>query len=297
MRRFSAILLVFALLLTIIPVTATCEGAPPRIVATIFPPFDFARTITGGEAELTMLLSPGAEAHTYEPTPSDILEIQNCDLFLMIGGESEAWADRILAGLDTSSMTIVRLMGSVTPMMDEDGDDFDEHIWTAMPNAVAMLEAVADALCEIRPSSAEFYHQNATGALHELAALDEAFRDLAENSARRLIVIGDRCPFRYFEQKYGIETFAALSGCGAEMEPSAVTIFELIQLILERHIPVIFTIEFSNGRIARTLSEETGAEILTLHSGHNLSKDDLDAGLTFPGVMRQNLENLRVALN
>ena len=297
------------------------------IVTTCFPPYDFARAVTDGEADITMLLSPGAEAHSYEPTPLDIAEIQQCDVFIYIGGEGEVWVDKILSSLDTENMTVVRLFDFIDPLEEEDvagaspsghhdhdhsheeeehhdededehgsGGDYDEHIWTSPCNAAKCVDGIKDALCMTDSESSAEYERNAAVYTAQLEVLDNDFAEMAENAPGDIIVIGDRFPFRYLTHDYGLEYFAAFSGCSSESEPGVYTMAFLIDEILEHNIDTVFYLEFSTKKLAEKLCDATGAEMLPLQSCHNVSKSDFENGVTYIDLMRQNLNNLREAL-
>jgi zinc transport system substrate-binding protein len=259
-----------------------------------------------------MLLPPGAESHSYEPSPRDIITIQNSDVFIYIGGESDAWVDRILDSMDTQNMEIIRLMDAVDVVEEEivegmeeeeeegeDGEEeaeYDEHIWTSPRNAALMINAITDGLCEKDKANAQFYRQNAEAYKIKLDELDAAFKQVVNGAKRKVIVFGDRYPFRYFSDAYGLSYFAAFPGCSTETEPSAATVAFLINKIRAEKIPVVFHIELSNEKMADTIAEETGAKKLRLHAVHNISKRDFDNGATYIDLMTLNVDALREAL-
>ncbi len=285
------------------------------IVATLFPPYDFARQIAGDYADTTLLLPAGSESHTYEPTPQDILRIQNCDVFLYIGGESETWVKEVLDSMDTSHMQVVRLMDCVEALPEElvegmeaheeeqsgvpgDTDEpaYDEHIWTSPRNAILMSDSIAKALEAADPAHADAYRSNAEAYIQQLNDLNAAFREIAASAQRHTLVFGDRFPFRYFVEAYGFTYYAAFPGCAEESEPSAATVAFLIDHVKAERIPVVFYIELSNERMADTICEATGAKKLLFHSCHNVSKSDFEGGATYVSLMRQNIENLKEAV-
>jgi zinc transport system substrate-binding protein len=289
------------------------------VTATIFPPYDFTRAIAGGRVNLNMLLPPGAESHSYEPSPRDIITIQNSDVFIYIGGESDAWVDRILDSVDTQNMKIIRLMDAVDVVEEEivegmedeeehgdggedeeDGHEeeaeYDEHIWTSPRNAALLINAIAGGLIEKDKANAEFYRQNAEAYILKLDELDAAFKQVVNGAKRKTMVFGDRYPFRYFSDAYGLSYFAAFPGCSTETEPSAATVAFLINKIRAEKIPVVFHIELSNEKMADTIAEETGAKKLRLHAAHNISKRDFDNGATYIDLMTLNVDALREAL-
>lgn len=295
------------------------------VVTTCFPPYDFARAVAGDTADITMLLSTGAEAHSYEPTPRDIAEIQNCDVFICIGGEDEVWVDSILKAVDNDSMTIIRLFDYAELLEEEavagaspDGHDHhhhnnsendhehdsevsedhaDGHIWTSPENAVKCVQAIEDAFCEKYIENSEFYRSNAEEYIKRLEQLDSDFRKITENTGEKVIIVGDRFPFRYLAHEYGLEYFAAFSGCSSESEPSVYTMAFLIDEILEHNADTVFYLEFSTRKLAEKLCDATGAKMLPLNSCHNVSKEDFSSGVTYIDLMYENLKNLKEALS
>ena len=465
------------------------------VVSTIFPGYDFVREIAGDHVDLTLLLPPGTESHSFEPTPQDIITIQNCDVFIYAGGDSDTWVDRILETLDTSQMKIISMMdivdvveeefvegmehdhdhekdhshgtdtfedsevqdralsdwagqwqsvypylidGTLDPVMehkaeennektveeyfeyyrvgyetdvekvviddhsieftkggktsksdyeyrgyeiltyesgnkgvrylfeavgensdapdyiqfsdhiiqptksghfhlywgdegldalleemdhwptyypsdlDADGiveemlghdhsegehQEYDEHVWTSPVNAIKIVESITETLCLLDESNAKSYRESSSTYVNELEALDAAFRDVIADSTRKTLIFGDRFPFRYLVDEYGLDYYAAFSGCSTETEASANTVAFLIDKTISEDIPVVFHIELSTEGIADTICEETDAKKLLLHSCHNLTKKEFDDGVTYIELMKQNVKNLTEALN
>ena len=269
------------------------------IVCTDFPCYDIARQVTGEGAQVSMLLKPGTEAHSFDPTPADILTIGDADLFVYIGGESDAWADGILSGFDEGDgPAILRMLDCVTDPIEEEehvhdeAPEYDEHIWTSPKNALRMVEAMEEALSAIDPENSQKYHDNASAYIAEIRDIDTEIRDIVDNAARRELVFADRFPFVYFTREYGLDYMAAFPSCTADTEPSAQTVLSLIQKVVGDHLPAVYTIELSTQAIARTIAEETGVEILTLHSMQTVSQSEFDAGATWVSIMRDNVEAL-----
>lgn len=289
----------------------TQETDKPRLIATVFAPYDFARQVAGDKAEVRMLIAPGAETHSFEPTPADIKAIENCDIFVYVGGESDAWVTDLLDSLDTSDTQIVRLIDCVVTVDENDdalinpteatdegeGTEPDEHVWTSVANAKLITERIETALIESDPQNAANYRSNTEAYLQELDELDLLFTDIIAQAQRKTLVFGDRFPFRYFADEYGLICFAAFPGCSTATEASAQTIVALIDRVRDENLPAVFYLELSNQALANTIAEETGAQSLLLHSCHNISKVDFDAGASYVSIMRQNAENLRIALN
>lgn len=287
------------------------------VVATIFPQYDFIREIAGDKVELTMLLSPGSESHSFDPTPQDIITIENCDIFIYVGGESDEWVNQILDSMDTSSMKIISLMNLVDLVeeeiiegMEEEEEgteegaekgaeeeiEYDEHIWTSPKNAMTIVQYISDTLCELDKNNASVYTASAASYLEKLNELDESFQTVVDNAETHTLVFADRFPFRYFADTYGLDYYAAFPGCSTETEASAATVAFLIDKVNEENIPVVFYLEFSNEKMADTICESTNAKKLLLHSCHNISKDEFESGISYLDLMTQNVENLKEAL-
>ncbi|MDR1209969.1 MAG: metal ABC transporter substrate-binding protein [Clostridiales bacterium] len=285
------------------------------VVATIFPPYDFARAIAGDAADIAMLLPPASESHSFEPTPRDIIRIQDCDVFIYVGGESDEWVNGVLESMDTSKMRIITLMDCVEiveedvveGMQDEEEEEpeepggaeepeYDEHVWTSPRNAKLIVEKISDTLIEADMSNAETYARNTAAYLGKLDELDGKFRAVADAAARKTIVFGDRFPFRYFADAYGLTYFAAFPGCSTETEASAATVKFLIDKVNNEKIPVVYHIELGNEKMANTISEFTGAKVLLLHACHNITKEDFEAGKTYIDIMTSNVDALEEGL-
>lgn len=274
------------------------------VVAVGFAEFDFARQLVGDKGEVTMLLTAGQESHTYEPTPADIIKIEQCDVFVCGGGESETWVRRITDNTD-SDMTVIKMMDICTLQHNEHshshGDEhshgeYDEHVWTSPENAKLIIKALCDALCRKDDTNAAYYRKNEETYLAEIDKLSLAFRSLAEGAKGKYAVIGDRFPLRYLMLEYGIDYHAAYSGCSASVEVNPVTIARLNNMIKKDSVPVVFKVDLSNGNVARSMCEETGARLDTLYSCHVVSQELFDSGATYASLMYKNLEALRAAL-
>ncbi|MDR1903740.1 MAG: metal ABC transporter substrate-binding protein [Treponema sp.] len=278
------------------------------VVATIFPPYDFVRAIAGDKVNLTMLLPPAAESHSFEPTPQDIIQVQNSDIFIYVGGESDEWVNKILDSMDTSRMKIITLMDCVEVVEEiivegmqeeeeeEAGAEYDEHVWTSPRNAKLIIQKIADVLKEVDTANAAVYEKNTSAYLSKLDSLDASFQNVVNGARRKTIIFGDRFPFRYFADAYGLSYFAAFPGCSTETECSAATVAFLINKVKAEGLPVVFYIELSNEKIADIICEETGAKKLLLHAVHNITRNDFMNGVTYYDLMTQNINNLREAL-
>ncbi|QUO38720.1 zinc ABC transporter substrate-binding protein [Dysosmobacter sp. Marseille-Q4140] len=295
--------------------TAPADGETDKltVVATVFPAYDFARAVGGEAAEVSLLLPPGAESHSYEPTPADIMAVQQCDLFLYLGGESDTWVETILESVEPQGTTL-RMIDCVDLLEEEtvegmeshedkhDHDEglglgevvgYDEHVWTSPRNAAQITRAIGAEMEALDPSNAAFYAANAADYAGQIEALDREFADFFAGVADRTMVFGDRFPLRYFADEFDIPYYAAFPGCSTQTEPSAATIAFLTEKVREEGISTVWYIEFSNHLVADSIAEAAGAETAMFHSCHNVSADDLAAGATYISLMTDNLETLR----
>ena len=306
MKKIALLFFALSALVSLALLPGMAEGRL-KVVATNFPCYDFARQVCGDGAEVTMLLKPGTEAHAYDPTPADILAIGDADLFVYIGGESDAWADGILASFDEDDRPVtLRMMDCVSGLVEEDGADghqqdksapeYDEHIWTSPVNAAAMARALGEALAGLEGADADACREAANAYAAQIEGIDGMLRQLVEGAKRRTLVFADRFPFVYLTREYGLDYVAAFPSCTADTEPSAQTVMALIDRVASEGIPAVYTIELSTQAVAKTVAEETGAEILTLHSMQSVTQDEFEAGESYVSLMRRNLEALRRGL-
>lgn len=280
------------------------------IVTTIFPPYDFARQVAGDKAELTMLLKPGTESHNYDPTPQDIIKIQNADVFIYVGGESDKWVEDMLASASKKPKKIIVMMDCVDKLEEEivegmqaeeeehgDEVEYDEHVWTSPKNAIKISKKICEELKVLDKDNEEFYEKNTNEYSKQLSSLSNDFDNITKNGKRNTMIFGDRFPFKYFADEYHLKYYAAFPGCSSETEPSAATVAFLIDKVKEEKIPVVFTIEFSSGKIADTICESTGAKKLMMHSCHNITQEQFESGITYIELMRNNETVLKEALS
>ena len=303
MKRLIAALLCLCLML------CGCTAQPEKphdetklqIVCTSFPAYDFAREIAGDRAELTLLIKPGSEVHSYEPTPKDMIRIQESDLFICNGGESEQWAKTLI----TPELNTIYMMDCVDTVEEsadgiynaEDGEpELDEHVWTSPLNAIKISEEICNALCKLDTDNAEAYKTNFAAYKAQLMALDREFRQVIKNSGKHTLVFADRFPMRYFALEYGLDCYAAFPGCSSETEPSAKTVAYLIDRVREDKIPAVLYMEFSNQKMADVICEDTGCKKLPFYSAHSVSAEQFEQGVSYLDLMRINFNSLKEAL-
>ncbi len=305
-------------------VESGAAGAPGdrlQVAATIFPYYDFVRQIAGDLVDLRLVVPAGMDSHSFEPTPADMRAIRESDVLIANGGIMEQWVGRVLEAVDAPDLTVVTMMDhadvyreeTVEGMEDEEQDhgqrdvspddgyeeeiEYDEHIWTSPVNAMEFVNVIADTLSREDPANAEAYAAGAERYLEELQSIHEGFLAVSEARRRDMIVVGDKFPFRYLAEEYGLTYRAAFSGCSTDTEPSARTIAYLIDKVREEQIPAVYYLELSSHRVAEIIGEETGAQPLLLHSCHNVTRAELNAGVTYADLMRGNIESLRKGLD
>lgn len=278
------------------------------IVATAFAQYDFARELAGDKADIIMLLAPGEESHTYEPTPGDISLISSCDLFIYGGGESDKWVDTIFESADSEIRTVKMMDAVELHKEDEHSDEdehshehnheeYDEHVWTSPENAILICDKILYALCEADRENETIYKANHEAYSAELKNLSNRIREAVSESEKNKIAIGDRFPMKYFCEEYGIEYYAAFPGCSAQVEANPVTIANLNKYIVDNEIDTVFKVDLSTGLVAETVSEMTGTDVSVLYSCHVISAEDFENGETYIGLMERNLNAVKNALS
>lgn len=285
------------------------DSSKLQIVCTNFPAYDFAREIAGNRAQIKLLIKPGAEVHSYEPAPKEVIAIQESDLFICNGGESEAWVESLVG----EDVNILRMMECVETVAEsgegiyaaedehdhehDDGkEELDEHVWTTPGNAAKICYALCDKLCEADPENANEYMLNYEVYNAKLMELDIEIRTTVLNGVRDTLVFADRFPMRYFTREYGLKYYAAYPGCASQTEPSAKTVAFLIDHVREENIPAVLYMEFSNEKMADVICEDTGCKKLPFYSAHSVTAQQFEDGVTYLDLMRMNIETLKEAL-
>ena len=286
-----------------------------HIVCTIFPQYDWVRELTKGaqNVEVTLLEDSGADLHNFQPSAADKVSILNADFFVYTGGESDDWARTLLenAEKDVRSLDLIEALGE-RALTEEEGieesgghdheheDEVDEHIWLSVQNAKALVSAIQEELCAVDEGNAALYQSNAASYLAELSALDEAFEETVSSAKRSVLVFADRYPFRYLAHDYGLTCYAAFSGCSAESEASFATILALVKHVEEHALPYVMVLENSTQGIAKQVIDNTKSKdqgILVLNSLQSVTREDIESGATYLGLMKEDLAVLKTALN
>ena len=324
MKRLTAVLLIIVIICA-----ALCgcsanqtekenDGEKLNIVTTIFPIYDWVRTIAEGTgADVDMLIDTGVDLHSFQPTVQDIMKISECDVFIYVGGESDKWVDDALKQKTNPDMIVIDLMEVLKDQIkeeeiiegmeaeeegeeEEDEPEYDEHIWLSLKNAGLSCEAIRDGLIQANAKDEQTFKDNAAAYIEKLNALDGEYEQAVKDAKVTTLVFGDRFPFRYMVDDHGLSYYAAFIGCSAESEASFETIVFLSGKVDELGLKYIFKIEGSDGSIANTVKENTKSrdqKILTLDSLQSVTAKDVSDGVSYLDIMRVNLDALKTALN
>lgn len=282
-----------------------------KVVTTIFPIYDWVREVLGDvDADVEVLLNNGVDLHSYQPTVDDIAKINNADVFMYVGGESDGWVESVLeSNKNVRVVNLLEVLGDSVKLEEElegvehdyehdheDEEEYDEHVWLSLRNAKKCVEAIKDVLCELDSSNADRYEKNAEEYIEKLELLDQKYMEVVSNSKNNTLIFGDRFPFRYLVDDYNLNYYAAFVGCSTESEASFNTITFLAKKLDELGLTSILTIEGNNHKIAETIiknTENKNQEILTLNS----MQGSILEGNTYLSIMENNLEVLKKALN
>ena len=282
-----------------------------KIVATTFSTYDFSRQIVGEDANVTYLLGPGVDSHSYEPSASDLIKIKNADVFIYVGGEMEKWVDKVLESdvVDTTKTKLICVTDCVETIdeievdgAEEDTEEdekegaFDEHIWTSLDNAEEMVSYLAKLFSELDPAYTDDYITNSESYIYQIRDVKDKIQEVMDNKKRDILIFGDKMPMQYFINEFNLRVSAAFSGCSTETEPSAKTIAYLVQKVKEENVPVVLYIELSSGKTAISIANETGTKAMQIQTLHNVSKTDFENKETYVSLMTRNIEVLKEAL-
>ena len=322
-------LFIFLVLITLFITGCTKENKLDEnsisIVATNFPAYDFARSVVTKvdenylaptnnftNVDIKLLIKPGMETHSFDPTPKDIIDIQNADIFIYMGGHSETWVEKILATSNKLPKKIIKLK-DVVEISDShhhheteeehnhNEHEEDEHFWTDSKNAIKMISTILENIIEVdnektNGKNIDEYKVNANAYINQIKKINSEIKNTVDKSSNKLLIFGDRFPFTYFAEEYNLDYLSAFDGCSSAVEVKTSKIAELIDTAKEKNSKAIFKIEMSNGKIAQTIADATGAKILELHSCQNVTKDDFNKGVTYAYTMNSNLNALKEGL-
>lgn len=330
-----------------------------KIVTSLFPYYDMARAVIGDVKgiDLKMIVTPGQDSHSFEPTPSDVIQMENADVLIYNGGSLETWIDTLLDSLNNKNQIKMKMMDYVDVLneeivegmdtrfeehdhdehshkednhnkgkhkedshseenhkednhsedssndsefhnedSEEEHEETDEHIWTSPVNEIIMTEKICETLSKALPEEKENFQKNAESYISQLKELDNEFRTIVENAKINEIIFADKFPLQYFAKEYGLKYYAAFPGCGSDMEPSAKTIAFLVDKIKEDNIKAVFYLELSSHIVADAIETDTGAKPLQFNSCHNITQKQFDSGVTYVDLMKENVNNLKIAL-
>lgn len=330
-----------------------------KIVTSLFPYYDMARAVIGDVKgiDLKMTVTPGQDSHSFEPTPSDVIQMENADVLIYNGGSLETWIDTLLDSLNNKNQIQMKMMDYVDVLneeivegmdtrfeehdhdehshkednhnkekhkedshseenhkednhsedssndsefhnedSEEEHEETDEHIWTSPVNEIIMTEKICETLSKALPEEKENFQKNAENYISQLKELDNEFRTIVENAKINEIIFVDKFPLQYFAKEYGLKYYAAFPGCGSDMEPSAKTIGFLVDKIKEDNIKAVFYLELSSHIVADAIETDTGAKPLQFNSCHNITQKQFDSGVTYVDLMKENVNNLKIAL-
>lgn len=332
-----------------------------KIVTSLFPYYDMARAVIGDVKgiDLKMIVTPGQDSHSFEPTPSDVIQMENADVLIYNGGSLETWIDTLLDSLNNKNQIQMKMMdyvdvlneeivegmdtrfdshdehshsedshnhkehshsedsynqeegshsedslkheehshdSEVSDHEEESHNETDEHIWTSPVNEIIMTEKICETLSKALPEEKENFQKNAESYISQLKELDNEFKTIVENAKTNEIIFADKFPLQYFAKEYGLKYYAAFPGCGSDMEPSAKTIAFLVDKIKEDNIKAVFYLELSSHIVADAIETDTGAKPLQFNSCHNITQKQFDSGVTYVDLMKENVNNLKIAL-
>ena len=327
MKKITALLLALFMLVGVLAGCGkqndTNQTDKLSIVTTIFPEYDWVREILGDKAdnaEITMLLDNGVDLHSYQPTADDIVKISDCDLFIYVGGESDEWVEDALRNAANGNMKVINLLEVlgdsvkteeiVEGMQEEEHEhedaeeheheeEADEHVWLSLKNAKMLVRVISKVLQELDPDNKDIYAANADAYVKKLSALDAEYQAAVDAASNKTILFGDRFPFRYLVDDYGLRYYAAFVGCSAETEAGFETISFLAKRVDEWKLPCVLTIEGAQHKIAETVVRNTTAKnqrVLTMDSMQSTTSKDVKNGTTYLSVMEKNLSVLKEAL-
>lgn len=273
------------------------------IVTSLYPQYDFTRSIVGDKADVILILPPGVESHSFEPTPQDMVTLQNADLFLYTGKEMEPWANNLTGSINAKIVDLsegIALMDLEAHEEEEEEEEHEElvdpHIWTDPNLAIVMVDSILIALKEIDETNANYYEENANALKNALIELDLEIKEVLSKTTSKTILSGGHFAFGYFVERYGLEHMSPYEGFSPDAEPTPKRIAALIDTINKTDAKAIFYEELIDPKVSRVISEETGIEMLLLHGAHNVTKEEFESGKSYITFMKENLERLKIGL-
>ncbi len=270
------------------------ESDKLQIVTTLFPQYDFARQIAGDKADVALLLAPGIEAHSFDPSPADIIKIKESDLFIYTSKYMEPWADKLILSGGADGSCVWQAASGINH--EKHGGDIDAHVWTNPQNAISMAENVLRALCTVDAKNADYYTENYRAFTQKLEELDSEFEKTINAAPIKKMVFGTKFALHYFAERYSLSHMSAFDSCGHEGEPSGKIMGDIIDTIKAEGIPAVFYGELESGKVSETIAGEAGVKTLLFHSCHNVTKEEFESGETYLSLMKKNILALKEGL-
>jgi zinc transport system substrate-binding protein len=308
---YLILILVVSLFINIFTANPQKDEDKIQVIATLYPEYDFVKQIGGDKVEVTLLLGPGVEAHTYEPSVRNMKEISDSDMFIYTGNSMEPWAKTIIDSITTDckivdsskNIELIDMNEFVEEysILDEDTHnhsnqendyEYDGHIWLNPQNALIMIDTICQSLIELDPENSEYYKTNAQNYKSEIEVLDKEIETTLQENNIDTLVFGGEFAYAYFCQRYNLKVASCYTSCGEDAEPSVSRIKEIIDLINKNKISKVFYEELSEGTVAQMISEETSAKRVVFNTIHNVSKEENEAGKNYVSIMRENLEKI-----
>ena len=277
------------------------------IVTTIFPIYDWTKEIIKGnqDIELIYLLDNGLDLHNYQASAQDIIKINNCDLFIYVGGESDEWVEDVLNNNDIKKLNLIDLLADNTLLeehkegmqVDEHEEEIDEHIYLSLKNAIKAISFINDNICLIDAENKELYNTNTTNYINSLKRLDNQYQNTIDNSINKTLIFADRFPFRYLIEDYNLDYYAAFNGCSAETEASFETIKFLTEKLNELSLNYLLVLENSDQKIAKTIIDNSNRQDCLIEELNSMQAIDINDNKTYLSIMKDNMEILKKVLN
>lgn len=308
LKKAAAVLSLFTLMFS-----SAALSKELSVVTTNFPQYDLVKHIAGDRASVVMLLKPGADAHSFEPTPKDMIAIENCSLFVYNGGENDEWIDDFLGTHDKENrIRTFSFINAVSLLPEEsregmqededesdseDSPEYDEHVFASLRNDAVIIDRLCETLSELSPENKEYFYSNGRAYKEKFLELDRKFSKLISGAAHKTVIFGDRFPLLYFVRDYGLDYYAAFKGCSSDTEVSASTVRFLIDKARSLKSRVIFKIELTSDAIANTIASAANAKVMVFNSGHNVTVEQFEKGVSLYDLYESNLDVLKEALN
>ena len=291
-------------LLMLVSVFLSAQTQPKiKILTSIFPFYEFAQAVSGDRGEVRILLPPGSEVHTWKPKPSDIIKLNEADLFIGVGSILEPWLDEVLESIDNSNLRILEADKIVSLMEDEEKEHTrghthegqDPHLWLDFQNDIQIVKAISAILTELEPAHADLFSKNADAYIIRLNDIDKKFRDTLESCSTRILILGGHSAFGYMAGRYSLNQIAVY-GTSPDAQPSPRQIVDIIEMAQTNGVKAVFYEMTVSSDIARMIAREIGAQVLPLNPAASLTRDEMRSGIDFFKIMEKNLENLKIGL-